>query len=63
MIVFNKTKRVARDRLVARSWERPYLRFKVAVRRYNVGCVWCCVCGFFLQTAAACCCHDARAGR
>lgn len=29
MIVFNKSRREARSRLVARSWERPYLKFKV----------------------------------
>lgn len=29
MIVYNKSRREARNRLVARSWERPYLKFKV----------------------------------
>lgn len=29
MIVYNKSRREARSRLVTRSWERPYLKFKV----------------------------------
>lgn len=29
MIVYNKSRREARNRLVARSWERPFLKFKV----------------------------------
>lgn len=29
MVVYNKSRREARSRLVARSWERPFLKFKV----------------------------------
>jgi len=31
MIVYNKSRREARNRLVARSWERPFLKFKVKI--------------------------------
>lgn len=30
MIIYNKSRREARNRLVARSWERPFLKFKVS---------------------------------
>jgi hypothetical protein len=37
MICYNKSRREPRSRLVARSWERPHLKFKVCLSRQ---CVW-----------------------